>query len=114
MKLIVCGGRAFNDYMMTDWVLNAIHRRYVVSKIASGGAAGADTIAERWAFANNVEHKKYPADWKRFGKAAGPIRNQTMLLDFRPDAVVAFAGGKGTAGMVKLAQDAGVYVYKFN
>jgi len=37
-----------------------------------------------------------------------------MLVDFKPDAVVAFPGGKGTAGMVKLAQDAGIYVYKFN
>lgn len=48
--------------------------------------------------------------WKDHGKAAGPIRNQLMLDDFKPDLVVAFPGGKGTADMVKKAQDAGVTV----
>jgi hypothetical protein len=51
------------------------------------------------------------ADWHRHGRAAGPIRNQKML-DWGPDLVVAFAGGTGTAGMVRLARAACVEVIK--
>jgi hypothetical protein len=49
------------------------------------------------------------ANWRKYGPAAGPIRNQQML-DWGPDLVVAFAGGTGTAGMVALARAAGVPV----
>ena len=52
----------------------------------------------------------YMADWKRLGRKAGPIRNQRMLVEGKPDLVVAFPGGKGTAGMVTLARNASVEV----
>lgn len=57
-----------------------------------------------------VKYVGYPAEWEAHGKAAGPIRNAHMLSDFKPDLVVAFPGGRGTADMVKKAQDAGVTV----
>jgi len=114
MKIIVCGGRAFTDHVLVDLVLGAIHHRYVVTELATGDALGADAIAESWGFVNSIPRKIFKANWFKHGKAAGPIRNKQMLEDFKPDAVVAFAGGKGTAGMVKLAEGAGVYVYKFN
>jgi len=52
----------------------------------------------------------FPADWSRHGKSAGPIRNRQMLIEGRPDIVVAFPGGKGTANMIKQAVEAGVKV----
>jgi hypothetical protein len=48
------------------------------------------------------------ADWKRLGRKAGPIRNQRMLVEGKPDLVVAFPGGKGMAGMVTLARNASI------
>ena len=55
---------------------------------------------------------EYPAPWKRFGPSAGGIRNQQMLDEGKPDLVVAFPGGKGTADMVRRAENAGVKVIK--
>jgi hypothetical protein len=52
----------------------------------------------------------YPADWAKHGRAASPIRNQQMLDEGRPNLVVAFPGGRGTADMVRRARSAGVEV----
>ena len=78
--------------------------------IISGGASGVDDIAIDWAVVNWCEFKEYPADWKKYKKAAGFRRNQQMLDEGRPDLVIAFPGGNGTAHMVKIAKDAGVPV----
>jgi hypothetical protein len=51
------------------------------------------------------------ADWNTHGRAAGPIRNQRMLDEVKPELVVAFPGGRGTADMVRRAREAGVNVY---
>jgi hypothetical protein len=60
-----------------------------------GGARGADALAKDWAMTHpDIVRFECKADWKRYGPAAGPIRNQRML-DWSPDLVVAFAGGKG-------------------
>lgn len=63
----------------------------------------------------NVEHLHFPADWKKFDRAAGPIRNQQMLDEGEPQIVIAFhnniAESKGTADMVKRAKKAGVRTY---
>jgi hypothetical protein len=71
---------------------------------------GADSLAAAWAMSRGIPTLAFPADWKKDGKAAGFIRNATMLRDGRPELVVAFPGGKGTAHMVNLARAAGVPV----
>lgn len=78
--------------------------------IIHGAATGADSLANRWAVVNWVRSEEYPADWKKHGAAAGPIRNQRMIDEGKPDLVVAFPGGKGTADMVSRAKAAGVRV----
>jgi hypothetical protein len=77
--------------------------------IISGGATGADTVGIDWAVVNWCRFEEYPADWSQ-GKNAGPIRNAVMLEEGKPDLVIAFPGGKGTANMVKLATEANVEV----
>jgi hypothetical protein len=74
----------------------------IAPTIAELQAAGATSLRQIAAGLNAL-------DWKRYGNAAGPIRNQRML-EWGPDLVVAFAGGTGTAGMVALARAAGVPV----
>lgn len=59
---------------------------------------------------NWVQFKEFKADWNKYGKSAGPMRNIQMLKEGKPDVVVAFQGGKGTAHMVKIAKEAGVKV----
>lgn len=77
--------------------------------VVHGGATGADAIANAWAFAQRAAGREvyvecYPAEWAKYGKAAGPIRNQKMLMETSPDLVLAFPGGKGTADMVARAK----------
>lgn len=124
MKVIVCGGRRFGEEdpverALLDRTLYRIHdgkgsrdrdseRR--IRYLAHGGARGADWCAGEWAAAEDVTKIEYPADWDAYGKGAGPKRNQYMLEDFKPDLVVAFPGGRGTADMVRRAKKAGVEV----
>ena len=112
MRVIVCGGRDYKDQDHLEHVLDMIDEWFLGNLImATGSALGADELARYWNNKNkNSEPLMYPADWETHGKAAGPIRNKEMLIDFDPDFVVAFPGGKGTADMVKKAQDAGVTV----
>jgi hypothetical protein len=79
-----------------------------VTTVVHGGAKGADALAGRWADAREVNTEVFYADWAR-GKRAGPERNQRML-DSKPDLVVAFPGGRGTADMVRRAKAAGIEV----
>ena len=73
-------------------------------------ASGADRLGERFAKANNCELLVFPADWNKFGKAAGFIRNQQMIDEGKPDLVVALPGGRGTADMVRRAKKHGIEV----
>jgi predicted Rossmann-fold nucleotide-binding protein len=54
----------------------------------------------------HVEHEDYPADWTKHGKSAGFVRNKQMLEEGKPDVVIAFPGGTGTAMMIKLVEEA--------
>jgi len=111
MKILVCGGRDFNDYKLVSEALNPyIHEGLV---IVHGAAKGADSLAMKWAM-DNATHEAYPADWTKYGKRAGYIRNVQMLNEGKPDLVIAFPGGKGTAMMIKLSESAGVPVVKIN
>ena len=103
MKIIVCGGR---DYGLTREerdhvrdVLLKFHNRHGVTKVITGGASGVDTVALEWARNNDIERIRCPAQWKKFGRAAGPIRNRQMIIDHKPDHCIVFPGGVGTEDM---------------
>ena len=106
MRLLVCGGR---DYSGRDEIF-AVLDGMPVSVVISGLAPGADTLAIQWAHSRKISLLCFPANWKAHGKAAGPIRNQKMLDEGKPDLVLAFPGGRGTADMVRRAKQAGVTV----
>ena len=108
--MLVCGGREFANRQLLTEVLNRLHQERGIALIISGGARGADTMAEWWAKAKGVPCDVYEADWISLGRKAGPIRNQRMLDEGKPDLVVAFPGGRGTADMVRRGREAGVEV----
>lgn len=120
MKLLVCGGRAYPNRAFVWRVLDCVHASEgPVTALVHGAAGGldklgrlvgADKLAGEWADEARVEQRPYPAAWKSLGKSAGPIRNQNMLDAEKPDLVLAFPGGRGTADMMKRAKDAGVRV----
>lgn len=106
MRVLVCGGRDYQNYAKIKEELDKIEISYLIS----GGAKGADTSAELYALEKNISIRVYMAQWARDGKSAGYIRNQEMLEKGKPDLVIAFPGGKGTANMVKIAKEAGIEV----
>ena len=126
MKILVCGGRDFFNKKLLYHTLDNLCEEFNLKTepdeygnwlpkdvvIIHGKAAGADTLAGDWAIINWTEFEEYPADWQTHGRAAGPIRNQQMLDEGKPDLVLAFPTerSRGTWDMVRRATKAGVPV----
>lgn len=110
MRVLVCGGRDFSGTDVAYAALDRLRREYGFDVVIEGDAHGADRIAGFWARKRRLDNLKFPADWAAHGRAAGPIRNQKMLDEGKPDLVIAFPGGRGTADMVRRAETAGVRV----
>lgn len=115
MRVLICGSRDYPDYSLVFQELRKISN---VSVVIQGCARGADTIAATVAKSLDIPVESYPADWKKHGLAAGPIRNRQMLTEGKPDLVLAFATktlteSKGTRNMVEQARAAGVEVKVF-
>lgn len=108
LVVLVCGGRDYHDVKSVFRCLDGLASKPTL--IVQGGAFGADACASEWAYKRNVPERQFSADWKKHGRAAGPIRNQEMLDTAKPHLVVAFPGGVGTADMVRRARAAGVPV----
>ena len=106
-KVIIAGGRYFNDYALLcekcDSILSQKRQSHSVV-IVSGTARGADTLGERYAQERGYAVERFPADWEHAGKAAGFIRNAQMASV--ADALIAFWDGqsKGTANMIGIAR----------
>ena len=113
MKVLICGGRDFDDYGMVKRAMSALKViQGPISEIIHGAARGADSLGGRYARENGIPCREFPADWNRHGRSAGPIRNRVMLKEGDPDIVVAFPGGKGTADMIDVARANGVKVWE--
>lgn len=140
MKILVCGGRDFanpkpydhspeNKKAMDEYrfvqeelvkIVNKHSKEYNPDDnwlptditIISGGARGVDSAAIDFATVHFCKLEVFKADWNKHGKAAGPIRNQQMLDEGKPDLVVAFPGGRGTQHMVRITEKSQVVVPK--
>lgn len=120
MRIIVCGGRQYADVIHVWRTLDQIDQDYGGVRCVIDGASddvtgpyvGADFWGHQWALAHNLPTERFHAEWKTQGRAAGPIRNQRMLNEGRPDMVIAFPGGNGTRNMIALAEKAGVGVVR--
>ncbi|MGY3588014.1 SLOG family protein [Bradyrhizobium sp. USDA 4350] len=128
--VLVCGGRnygrvklgtprdqlraarlkASKEIFILRETLDLLHRERTISKVVDGAASGADGHAHAWATSKGIATERFKAAWRMQGRAAGPIRNAKMLADGKPDLVVAFTGGDGTANMIRQARAAGVEV----
>lgn len=102
MRLLVAGGREYADRDHVRSVLDVIDVYAGIFCLVHGGASGADSLANEWAFDRGVLAEVYPVsqrEWREHGKAAGPMRNARMLKEGRPDYAVLFPGGRGTSDM---------------
>lgn len=112
-RILVTGGRSCYDWLT---VSRAIFDRCSQGDIiVHGGAAGIDSIASQIVRYNPdlFDEDPFPADWDTHGKAAGGIRNQAML-DSGISGALIFAGGNGTADMVRRLTAAGKKCYDYS
>lgn len=111
MRMLVCGGRNYGNREFLCKFLDAVEIVHgPVGLLINGGARGADTLAKEWALWREISVETYMADWGDHGRAAGHIRNAKMLSAGRPDLVVCFPGGRGTAHMKRISEEACVLV----
>ena len=105
MIVAVTGGR---DFQHSHVVYNAmVELCRDATLLVHGGARGVDTFAAEAAASLGIPTLEFQADWDTHGRAAGPLRNQRMV-DFGPDLLIAFPGGRGTADMVRRCAKAGI------
>lgn len=126
MRVLVTGGRRYNDWGTLCATLLPIHIEHPISAIIHGDATGADALAKKFALLYGIRNWPFPASWSdishpmavvrtrrdgsQYDANAGPRRNQRMITEGLPDLVVAFPGGDGTADMVARSKKAGVPV----
>lgn len=129
MRLLVCGSRDYGEgkkegrftehalwqQQVLYMFLNGFRFAYPDLTIIQGECpyGGADRFAKLWAEAHSVAHEDYPADWDKYGKAAGPIRNKQMLVEGKPERAVGFlstplVNSRGTRNMLEQATKAKV------
>jgi len=117
MRILVTGGRSYADRDAVWSALDRVHAKRGLTCVIHGAATGADEHARAWCIARRIPMEVYPANWRPvvgggIDRSAGPRRNADMLERGRPDGVVAFPGGTGTADMVRRAEAAGIKVWR--
>ena len=112
-RILICGGRKFNDMDKFKETMEQV-RPWLNSTfcIIQGGAPGADKLAAAWAFFEGCPMIEMRANWDKYDKSAGSIRNSWMIEYAFPDLVIAFPGGPGTANMIKRARSANIDVFE--
>lgn len=121
-RIIICGGRHFNDYEAmkekVDRVLASLGMEKSQIEIVSGHCVGADQLGEQYAEDHQVKCSVFPAEWKKYGRSAGPIRN-TQMIQYASESdrpvVIAFVSprSRGTKDTVQKAKRAGMEVFVF-
>lgn len=104
-KVIVAGGRDFNDYPLLEQKLDKLLENKSDVEIVSGLARGADSLGLKYASQKNLPVKKFPANWNENGTMAGYERN-IQMADYA-NACICFWNGKsrGTKHMIRMARE---------
>lgn len=104
--------RARRERDFLNHTLGRMHAEDPIGVIIQGGGRGADYWAREWAIWHAAKVRTFGVEWKKYGRAAGPLRNARMIALGRPDLVIAFPGGDGTRDAIRKAEAAGVPVVK--
>jgi hypothetical protein len=115
MKVIIAGSRSCLEHGHVHNAIEDSGFEMDITEVVSGTARGVDQMGERWAIANRIPIRRFPADWEKHGRSAG-FRRNIQMADYA-DALIAVWDGQshGTQHMIRIAQEAGlrVFVYRF-
>lgn len=109
LRVAVTGGRDYNDYYNIQRTLAKVSARFDITVI-HGAAKGADSLARIWCERTHTPMLPFPAQWDRYGTAAGGVRNQQMIDEGKPQLLLSFPGGPGTRDMTDRCLAAGIPV----
>ena len=119
MRIVVTGGRDFIDVPLLWCRLDEAHSLVDITLLIDGASddvtgpyIGFDYWSNQWAPARFIRTQRVHAEWRKYGQAAGPIRNQKMLADYKPALLIAGPGKHGTANMMDLARKAGIEIWE--
>ena len=112
MKVVITGGRDFNEKKYIHEQLDKIHSETPITLLVQGNAIGADILSGMWATKNKIKMLTVKADWDKFGNKAGLIRNIEMADMYDYDMVIAFPGGRGTAHMIEYCESRNMNIIK--
>ncbi len=115
---IIAGGRDLLPDLKYNMWLTLLDQQHTILEVVEGGAYGADEIGKMWALNRCIKVTTFRADWNKYGRGAGPIRNLKMaeyLLaqEGLKRLCILFPGGKGTASMKKIAMERGIDVVEY-
>jgi predicted Rossmann fold nucleotide-binding protein DprA/Smf involved in DNA uptake len=116
ISLGIIGSRDFTDNTLFETSLQKLltEHNFVIKEIISGGAKGADTLAEKYSIKNNIPIRIFYPDWSLYGKKAGPIRNRQIVES--SDYILAFWDGqsRGTKSSIDIANELGKPIHIIN
>jgi hypothetical protein len=103
-RYIIAGGRDFDNYNLLKSTCDKIITDKENSEVVCGMAKGADLLGKKWADENNIPVVEFPANWTKYGKSAGPVRNIEMA-DYATHLIAFWDGeSKGTKHMIDTAK----------
>ena len=112
MRIIIAGSRDFSDYVFLQTSMDAFASDTQVT-VLSGTARGADRLGERWARSVGAPIERYPAQWSKYGKSAGVIRNVEMASAADTLALFWDGSSRGSAHMLSFAKKKGLDIHLF-
>jgi len=112
MKVIIAGGRYINNYQVVKQVIE--DSNFNITKIISGTCSGVDLLGERWAKENHIPIERFLPYWKSFGKSAGPMRNNKMIIEGKAEGLILIWDGKskGSRDMKSQAKKYNLIIYE--
>lgn len=109
MKVVIAGSRSITDYALVERAVE--ESGFDVTVVLSGTANGVDKLGERWAQEHDIPTERFPAEWDKYGRSAGPIRNKQMV-EYADGLIAVWDGeSRGTANIMNLATDAGLPIH---
>ncbi len=109
MKTIIAGSRDITDYSVVEDAIK--ESGFEITQVISGMAKGVDSLGELWAHYNNIGCHLCPANWNKYGKSAGPIRNVEMLELADALIVIINNNSRGSTHMLNIALKKGIPVF---